>query len=269
MKKYFINEKGQAQPAKVLPVGAEHFAPTDKTEITWLGNAGVLLNVRGSNIIIDPLLMGFDMPLLFDIPLKAEDVPNLEGYLVTHIDNDHCSLETVEAVSAGCKGYHSTKYVAEEIGKTGVISHGYDIGESFELGNTKVRLTPAKHDWQAGIPDFNYHDWKEEDYCGFWFDTPDGSIWLPGDSKLLESQLNMPNPNVILYDFSDSDWHITLEGAIKLANTYPQAQLICIHWGTVDAPGFAPFCGNPADLEDKVINPERIHVMYPGEKFTM
>ncbi len=42
MKKYFINEKGQAQPAKVLPVGAEHFGPTDKTEITWLGNAGVL-----------------------------------------------------------------------------------------------------------------------------------------------------------------------------------------------------------------------------------
>ena len=85
----------------------------------------------------------------------------------------------------------------------------------------------------------------------------------------MESQLNMPKPDVILYDFSDSEWHITLEGAIKLANAYPEAELVCIHWGTVDAPGFTPFCVNPADVESAIVNPDRLHVVYPGEKFTL
>ena len=31
-------------------------------------------------------------------------------------------------------------------------------------------------------------------------------------------------------------WHIGLEGAIKIANAYPKAQLLLSHWGTVDAP---------------------------------
>ena len=58
----------------------------------------------------------------------------------------------------------------------------------------------------------------------------------------------MPEPDVILFDFADNDWHITLDGAIQLANTYPQAHLICIHWGSVDAPDMTPFNGNPEDL---------------------
>lgn len=267
MKRYIINENGQAQPGKVLPVGAEHFAPTDKTEITWLGNAGVLLNVRGSTIIIDPLLMGFDMPLLFDIPLKVEDVTKLDAYLVTHIDGDHFSRETCSALKNICKSYHSTEYVAEEMVKLGIPGIGHPIGDKFTIGETEITLTPAKHDWQKGIEEYNYHDWKEDDYCGFWLDTPDGSIWLPGDSRLIESQLNMPNPDVILFDFSDDSWHIGLEGAVKLANTYPNAKLICIHWGTVDAPKFAPFCSNPEVLFEKLVNPDRILTLCPGKKF--
>lgn len=79
----------------------------------------------------------------------------------------------------------------------------------------------------------------------------------------------MPDSDVILFDFADNDWHITLDGAIKLANTYPNADLICIHWGSVDAPSMTPFNGNPEDLLDRVVNPERIQVLAPGEIYQM
>ena len=79
----------------------------------------------------------------------------------------------------------------------------------------------------------------------------------------------MKEPKVILFDFSDNDWHITLEGAIKLANTYPNSDLICIHWGCVDAPSMTTFNGNPEVLFDKVVNPERIKVLAPGEKYVL
>ena len=151
----------------------------------------------------------------------------------------------------------------------GIPGTGHDIHEGFRVGDTRITLTPAKHNWQNGVPEFQCRVWKEEDYCGYWFDTPDGTIWLPGDSRLLPEHLSMPSPDVILFDFSDNDWHITLAGAIRLANAYPQAKLICIHWGTVDAPDMTPFNGNPDALYDAVANPQRILPLCPGEAFTL
>jgi hypothetical protein len=50
-----------------------------------------------------------------------------------------------------------------------------------------------------------------------------------------------------------------------MANTYPDTILLPYHWGSVDAPGFAPFNGDPAALEPLVTNPGRIRVLAPGE----
>lgn len=270
MDKYIINAKGQAMPGGVKPVTAAAFAPRKGTEITWLGGAGLLLNVRGTTILIDPLLTGFDMPVLFDCPLTPANVPSLDAYLVTHIDNDHFSRETCLALKDVCKTYHSTGYVAEEMRKAGVPGQGHGIGEAFIVGgNVRVTLTPARHNWQQGVPEFAFRTWAEEDYCGFWFDTPDGRVWLPGDSRLLESQLHMDAPDVILFDFSDNGWHIGLDGAVKLANAYPDARLLPIHWGTVDAPEFTPFNADPDVLKARIVNPERVCPVWPGEALAL
>ena len=90
---------------------------------------------------------------------------------------------------------------------------------------------------------------------------------MPGDSQLLEVQLNMHTPDVILFDFADNDWHITLEGAIKLANAHPTSKLICIHWGCVDAPTMSPFNANQENLV--IVNKDRILVLAPGQKYTV
>ena len=81
--------------------------------------------------------------------------------------------------------------------------------------------------------------------------------------------LQVEQPDVILLDFADNDWHITLDGAVKMCAAYPDALLIPIHWGSVDAPDFSPFNGNPMELAARIVNPERLHVLLPGEKFEM
>lgn len=269
MRKIYKNEKGQAVAPETIKFGKEAFEKIDNTQIRWLGGAGIMINSRGTNIMIDPVLEGFDMPLLYKNPIEPQDVASLDAYLVTHIDNDHFSRPTCKDVQAVCKSYHAPHYVAEEMNKDNIPGIGHDINETFNVNDVKVKLTPARHNWQKDSQKYNYREWKEEDYCGFWFDTPDGTIWLPGDSQLLESQLQMPQPDVILFDFADNSWHITLEGAIKLANTYPDADLICIHWGSVDAPDMTPFNGNPEVLVTRVVNPERIKVLAPGEIYNL
>ncbi len=268
--KCVLNDKGQAMPSKVLPVPPEAFGSRPGTEITWLGGGGILLNVRGTAVLIDPLLTGFDMPTLFSCPLRLDDIKHLDAVLVTHIDNDHFSRETCRALAGVCPACHSTGYVADEMRLAGIPGKGHAIGETFTVGDVlHATLTPVKHNWQEGIPEFSFRTWMEDDYCGFLFDTPDGRIWLPGDSRLLESHLHMPVPDVILFDFSDNDWHIGLEGAIRLAEAYPAARLVLIHWGTVDAPDMTPFNANPHDLYERIVNPARIRLLWPGEKMIL
>jgi hypothetical protein len=59
------------------------------------------------------------------------------------------------------------------------------------------------------------------------------------------------------------------QGAAKLANAYPNAVLLLSHWGTVDAPDFTPFNGDPKALERLVVNPARIKVLAPGEPYRL
>lgn len=260
------SDKGQMMPATIKRISPEAFGKIEGTEIRWLGNASIMINSRGTIALIDPLIEGFDMPLLIEMPISTDEIPEVDAVLITHIDNDHFSRETNRKINDRVKVLHSPKYVSEEAVKEGFTpAEGHDIGDTFIVGDMEITLTPAKHNWQNDMEKYNYREWKEEEYCGFWIQTPDGTIWLPGDSKLLEEHLNMPSPDVILLDFADNSWHITLDGAVKLANTYPNADLILIHWGSVDAPNMNTFNGNPEELASKVINPERVYALSPGE----
>lgn len=262
------SSKGQAMPELVCPIEGSAFDHISHTEIRWLGNAGVMINCRGTVLMIDPILKDFDMPLLFDIPIRVQDVPRVDGVLITHIDSDHFSRATCKGLKEVCQSFHTTKYVASVMKEEEIDGTGHDIGDRFELGAVQIQLTKVEHTWQNERPEFAFRKWKAEDYCGFWIDTPDGSIWMPGDSRLMDEHLHMPKtPDVILFDFSEDDWHITLKGAIELANAYPKAKLLCIHWGTIDAPEFAPFNGNPENLLGVVNDDSRVMVLNPGEAF--
>lgn len=264
-----INEKGQAVVADSVKINQDAFDSIDDTEIIWLGSAGIMINTQGTVMMIDPVLEGFDMPLLYDIPMISSEVPKLDALLITHIDNDHFSRITCKQLRDVCHEYHSTQYVASEMNKEEISGIGHDIHDTFKIKDIEITLTPALHNWQSMSSKYNYREWKEEEYCGYWIKTNDGTIWLPGDSKLLDEHLQMPSPDMILFDFADNEWHITFEGAVKLANTYPDADLLCIHWGCVDAPNMTPFNGNPEKLIDRIVNPERIIIAAPGEKIKL
>jgi L-ascorbate metabolism protein UlaG (beta-lactamase superfamily) len=152
----------------------------------------------------------------------------------------------------------------------GLKSFGHNIGGTFSFGGVKVKLTHADHAWQNAYKGASKRYFAPGDACGFYFTTKDGTIWAPGDSKLMPQQLNLPAPDLILLDYSeDAEWHSGLEGSAKLLNAYPNASVLLGHWGFVDAPDFKPFNGDPARLKKLVVNPERIKILAPGAPFTL
>jgi L-ascorbate metabolism protein UlaG (beta-lactamase superfamily) len=84
----------QARAPETQPFGAEAFEASDGTVLRWPGMAGFLINSRGTTLMVDPLLGGFDMPVMIEFPIAADDVTNLDAVLVTHSDNDHYSVPT-------------------------------------------------------------------------------------------------------------------------------------------------------------------------------
>ena len=69
--------KPQAKAPPTQPFGAEAFGPSKETTLRWLGMAGFLINSRGTTVMIDPLLQGFDMPVMITFPIASSAVPRL------------------------------------------------------------------------------------------------------------------------------------------------------------------------------------------------
>ena len=123
-------------------------------------------------------------------------------------------METFKDLSLVTKDIHSTIYVDSLMKNNGLHSFGHGIGDSFGFGPIKVtqllRIMPGK----IRYPGASKRHFEPGDACGFWFETPDGTIWAPGDSKLMQEHLHLAEPDLILLDYSeDSVWHFGLEGS--------------------------------------------------------
>lgn len=263
-------KKYQAKAPKTRPFGKEAFAASNATTALWLGMGGFLINSRGTTMMIDPPLRDFDMPVMIDFPIKTTEVPKMDAVLITHSDNDHYSIPTNRDLKTVTKAFHSTKYVGSLMKAEGFPSFGHNPNEKFKVGPLTMKMVPVDHAWQNAYPGTAKRTFKNEDCTGFLIETPDGTIWAQGDSRLMPEHLSiLPPPDAILFDFSDSEWHFTFEGAVKIANAYPNTPLLLCHWGSVDAPDFPPFNGDPERLKKAIVNPERIKVLAPGEPFTI
>jgi len=60
----------------------------DTKTLRWLGMEGFLVNSRSTTFMIDPLLEGYDMPLLMAFHILPKQVPHLVITLSnTNLDN--------------------------------------------------------------------------------------------------------------------------------------------------------------------------------------
>lgn len=256
--------------AERIEMTKEAFMDQEGTKVYWLGGGGAMLNSRGTVILIDPLLKGFDMPVLTEAPFQPEDVPYADLILITHCDNDHFSRVTLNELKDRTGEIHTTHYVASLCEEIGLKAYGHDINESFIYKGIKVTLTPADHAWQNDSPKHSkVRHYEMEDFCGFRVETADGIVWMPGDSRLMEEQLHQDPMDLILLDISDSRWHIGLDGVDRLTAAYPETPLLPIHWGCVDAPEWREFNGDPEVVRSRIVNPDRLFVKAVGEAYEL
>ncbi|MBQ1501048.1 MAG: MBL fold metallo-hydrolase [Firmicutes bacterium] len=283
--------KPQARPAPPIPLSSEAFAPNKETDVYWLASSTILINSFGTTLLMDPTIMYLNdddkesmvgevidddqiyyMKFLYDPPMLADEMPLLDGVLLTHADVDHMGPRSIQALAAKGNTFHGTEYVANDLRKAGVpeaqiVTHA--IGDRFKIKNVEIELTETDHPWQKFFPEVYDYVYQIGDCCGFKLYCPDCTIWNPGDSLLMDSHFDHEDADLILMDFSEDPTacHVGQENAVKLANHYSDQDIIMIHWGFYDAPTVGWCSADPEDVKPLIENPQRFHILAPGEKF--
>ncbi|OFX42630.1 MAG: hypothetical protein A2X05_13880 [Bacteroidetes bacterium GWE2_41_25] len=227
---------------KTIQIDNSFFDKREDTIFTWLGMAGALINCRGTIIFIDPLISyGADNEtcetgnrLLVPLPVTADKVPKADVICYTHADSDHYAEKTAKILNSKlAPKFIAPGPVSEKLDKIGIEKNrlirikDYAI---YTIGNVEIMITPALHDWQKVDP------WKREDCCGYLIKTPDGTIWHPGDSRLIPELEEIKNVDILFFDVAAVDSHLGPEGSARLAKTSGAKAMIAYHYGTFDLP---------------------------------
>lgn len=267
---------------QTVKIDVKELTARDDTILYWLGGGGFLVNARGTVLLFDPV-MEMDKTqmcaetghhMLMEYPIATKDVPYVDMVFYTHPDIDHVGPKTSAILADARVPRVAPQRVAELLYTHGAARQDVSVcraGERYTVKNCTVEVIPSDHPWQLIDPERFGKPLGKDDAVGFVIRTPDGSILLPGDTRLLETHYNIPDVDVVLVDTAKCAFHLNVEGALLLSNHYSNAYLIPYHYGLFDEPAIpAQENGDPQDVFRFVKQADkRARTLAPGEPFRL
>jgi L-ascorbate metabolism protein UlaG (beta-lactamase superfamily) len=158
--RFFLESKQGTVPIDPVPVrpmdGAALGALDDSSNhIIRLGHSSHLLKLRGKWWLIDPVFGPRASPLSFagpkrfhPPPVTLEDVPPIEGMVLSHDHYDHLDVPTIEALNGRVQRYFVPLGVRARLVAMGVPAERVtelDWWQGGEHDGVKLTATPAQH----------------------------------------------------------------------------------------------------------------------------
>lgn len=222
-------------PAPALPLRFPNRTPG--IWAGWLGHATVLLHLYGSRVLTDPLLTG-GLALarrLVALPLRVEELPELEAVVITHAHYDHLNRASLKllprratlVVPQGC---------ADLVSDLGFRTLELGWGEEADIDGLMVRAFRPRH-W-GRRPPFG----GERGYNAYLLTRQGRSILVAGDTAYTgafaqecqgaDIALALLPIGCYRPDFFQRA-HLSPEQALRLFAEVGADYMLPIHWGTL------------------------------------
>lgn len=129
--------------------------PPETLRITWLGHSTLLIEIDGKRFLTDPVWADRVSPFnfigpkrFFDLPLSIDELPPLDGIIISHNHYDHLDAPTIRLLSKKSTRFFCPLGVGTWLIKYGVNKNEiteFDWWDELELDGFKIAATPARH----------------------------------------------------------------------------------------------------------------------------
>jgi L-ascorbate metabolism protein UlaG (beta-lactamase superfamily) len=211
--------------------------------ITWLGHATALIQLKGTNILTDPV---WGHPRAYHCrivppPLPIRALPPLHLVLISHDHRDHLDARTVRAL--GRRPTYAVPLGVDRYFRRRRFPHvlAFDWWETREVGGVKVTFVPAHHWSRQGLTE-NRTLWG-----GWVIESPRATVYFSGDTArmpvLAEIGRRFPGIDYAILPVGayEPEWflksmHMSPEEAVQSFLDLGHSRkrhLVPVHWGTM------------------------------------
>ena len=237
-------------PLPVIPIKAETLTakPESGLRAIWIGHAGVLVEIDGTRLLIDPVLSDYASPFQFfgpkrfhESPIALRDLNGIDAVVISHDHYDHLDMTTIS---------HLSRQGTQFFVPLGVGTHlqRWDVPDSQinELAwwqkqsfkGVNIVSTPNRHYSGRGLSDYKATLWSSWSIIG-----PKNRIFYSGDtgySKLFKDIGERYGPfdlNILKigsYGPTQSwvDIHMSPEDAVQVHLDLKGKRMLPVHWAT-------------------------------------
>ena len=270
------NAPARSPVASVVPDSgllARPPARGEGTRLTWLGHASWLVQLAGLSLLIDPVLGERISGLIrrnVAPGLRVDQLPRIDGCLVTHNHRDHLDLPTLKRVGAPVWAGEGT---APLLRKAGLEAHELAWWESAPIGLLTVHFVPSQHWSRRGLFDTNDMLWG-----GFVVEGDGRRVYHSGDTAYFDGfkEIGRRFPGLLAAMLPigayEPPWfmetmHMNPEQATQAFLELDAQDFLAMHWGTfklTDEPLDEPPRRLKAEWERRGLAPSRLHLLPVG-----
>jgi L-ascorbate metabolism protein UlaG (beta-lactamase superfamily) len=129
--------------------------PADALRITWMGHSSLLIEIDGKRFLTDPVwrnaspLQFVGPKRFFPAPIPLDQLPHLDGIIISHDHYDHLDDKTVVELSKKGTPFYTSLGVGPILEKWGIPKQQiteFDWWQKLDLGNGfTITAAPARH----------------------------------------------------------------------------------------------------------------------------
>lgn len=282
--RYITEKRVDAEPVRPVPlkdITAATLAklPNDEMTLFRLGHSSFLLKASSAYWLIDPVFSDRASPFSFigpkrfhQPPITIEDLPEIEGVIISHNHYDHLDKKATKALASKVKHFIVPLGVSNDLKSWGVDSNKVielDWWQNIHISGIDFTFTPTQHFSGRGVTDSNKTLW------GSWVikTTQKGaeqSLFYSGDSgyfdgfKEIGEKYGPFDLTIIETGAYDKDWpevHMTPEQSLQAHIDVRGNKMLPAHNGTFDLAFHAWY--EPLNRISQLANEKNIDLITP------